>query len=176
MVVAGADQDFVEGGAIDHETFSVGAYRGHAVRQVPDANVGWRAAHCCGPGIGEELAHLGPRREGIGGVFTAAGAPSVEIIVGSGDDGAVDVEAPLRRLLRTVDGARTGGVGVKDGDIEWNVGALNELLDGPQATRSTSNDGNAADRASRSHCADPSMRAASSAGEMSKFSHTQESL
>ena len=146
------------------------------MRQVPDANVGRRAAHCCGPGIGEELAHLGPRWEGIGGVFTAAGAPSVETIVGSGDDGAVDVEAPLRRLLRTVDGARTGGVGVKDGDIEWNAGALEEFLDGPQATWASSNDGNAADRTRRGHCADPSMRAASSEGEMSKFSHTQESL
>ena len=146
------------------------------MRQVPNANVGWRAAHCCGPGIGEESAHLGPRREGIGGVFTAAGAPGVEAIVGSGDDGAVDVEAPLRRLLRTVDGARTSGVGVKDSDIEWNAGALEEFLDGPKATRSSSNDGNAAGRTRRSHCADPSMRAASSAGEMSKFSHTQESL
>ena len=138
--------------------------------------MGWGAAHCGGPGIGEELAYLSPRWEGIGGVFAAAGAPGVETIVGRGDDGAVDVEAPLRRLLRAVDGARTGGVGVKDGDIEWNAGALDEFLYGPKSTRSTSNDGNAAGRASRSHCADPSMRAASSAGEMSKFSHTQESL
>ncbi|MCP5978728.1 hypothetical protein NL364_29990, partial [Klebsiella pneumoniae] len=67
MVVAGADQDLVEGGAIDHETFSFGAYRGHAVRQVPDANVGRRVAHCRGPGIGEKLAYLSPRWEGIGG-------------------------------------------------------------------------------------------------------------
>ena len=105
MVVSGADQDVVEGGAVDHEAFSVITHFAHAVRQVADANVRRRALQCGGPGIGEELAHFGARWEGIGGVPTAAGPPCVEIIVGGGDDGAVDVEAPVGRLLRAVDSA-----------------------------------------------------------------------
>ena len=144
----------------------VGAAREHVAR----------ALQCGGPGIGEELAHFGARWEGIGGVPTAAGPPIVEIIVGGGDDGAVDVEAPVRWLLRAVDSACTGRIRIEDRDIDGDAGALDEFLYGPETARTASDDGNASGRLSGSHCAVPSMRAASSEGEMSKFSHTQESL
>ena len=131
VVVAGADEDFVERGAVDLKSVSIRPYLAHAVRQVADAYVYWGAVQGSGPSIGKKLAHLCARWEGIGGVFPAAGAPRVEAILRGGDDGAVDVEAPLRRLLRAIDRPRTGGVRVKDGDIEWNAGALDELFYGP---------------------------------------------
>ena len=73
--MAGADEDYVEGGAVDHKPVSVRVYLAHAVRQVADEYVCRGAVQGSGPGIGKKLAHLCARREGICGVFPAAGAP-----------------------------------------------------------------------------------------------------
>ena len=174
--MAGADEDFVEGRAIDDEPVVSGRHRTHTLGEVSNAHVLRGAVQGSSPRIGQELPYLRARREGIGSGLPAAGTPSVEAIVCGGDDGAIDVKAPLRRLLRAIHCAGAGGVGIKDGDIHGDGGALDEFFYGPQPAWAAADDGDAAGRFLRAHSESPSTRAASSGGEMSKCSQTQESL